>query len=62
VAKYVTPWNVGGGMKANAYYGTKLLTRRKRKRQQLPRKIVLEAKTWAWIIIIGMVFFAMVLS
>ena len=30
--KYVAPWNVGGGMKANAYYGSKLLTRRKRRK------------------------------
>lgn len=32
--KYVKPWNVGGAMKANAYYGAKLMTRRKRRRRK----------------------------
>lgn len=36
--KYVSPWNVGGGMKANAYYGSKLLTRRKRRGRKYYRK------------------------
>ena len=36
--KYVSPWNVGGGMKANAYYGSKLLTRRKRRGRKTYRQ------------------------
>lgn len=32
--KYVAPWNVGGGMKANAYYGSRLLVRRKKRRRK----------------------------
>lgn len=36
--KYVSPWNVGGGMKANAYYGSRLLTRRKRRGRKTYRK------------------------
>lgn len=38
MAKYVAPWNVGGGMKANAYYGSKLMTRRKRRGRKSYRK------------------------
>lgn len=34
MGRYVKPWNVGGAMKANAYYGSKMLTRRKRRRRK----------------------------
>lgn len=35
MAKYVKYWNVGGGMKANAYYGSKMITGRRRRRQKI---------------------------
>lgn len=35
MAKYVKYWNVGGGMKANAYYGSKMITRKRRRKQKI---------------------------
>jgi hypothetical protein len=35
MAKYVKYWNVGGGMKANAYYGSKFLTRKRKYRRKV---------------------------